>query len=846
MSIFGVDLGTACARAAVCDPAGPHLLVFSDGSPALPAVVAFGAGAVRLGHAAVEKAAIHPEVTVRGVKRLLGRAAADPIVASIARFATYRVEPRADGALAISVDGTLRDPEDVAAALFAHLAAVAAEQDGARPAAAVLSAPPWFGARQRQALVEAARRAGLEVPQILGEGAAIALSLALAEPTQRRVAIADVGAGGVTVTIAETGPDRVVVLGCAGDAAGGGDDVDRGLLASVLAGLHQRWGDFPDLPATNELLRQTCERIKRDLDEVSDVRAIIPFLPVGRRGLRKEEIRFDRAHLEVLLGDTRARVEAAGRAALAQAALGPDQLAAVYAGGGFAHAPGVRAAIERVLGKISSRHHEPDGAVALGAALQAGMLAGLVTAIPVVDARAGTVPPPPLPASIPPAEVRTAPPPAHGSEPSPTPLAAPAAPRAPTFPYAAPVPRPPSSTPRAAPVPHPPSSAPPAAAAPRPPSSAPRAARNPTPPARPPSASRPDGTGPHPALDVASVTEAYREAERHGDVRALEAALDGYAAERIAAGDPQALFDAITHLATSFEAAEGPAAAAVTERELTRAMLPRARLEALFHRLGEITLPASTARALARALSLLGEPSPYDLARTAYWSGRPALRDALLPYLVEAGAGHEGALGKILRDGDLDHALAALRRLVELATVPARAALEAALDSALVEVRVAAAAHLPEIQPDKVRADLTRVLADPDPELRLRALHAIARHGLIAAGPILVRRIHEGLGAAPLPERKALLETLAALNPRRAEGLALDLLAETHLLPSHDVDETRLIAVELLGALGGPEALPALRHLAARRWLTGAAVREAAAAAIDAINARHPPPAGPP
>jgi hypothetical protein len=109
-----------------------------------------------------------------------------------------------------------------------------------------------------------------------------------------------------------------------------------------------------------------------------------------------------------------------------------------------------------------------------------------------------------------------------------------------------------------------------------------------------------------------------------------------------------------------------------------------------------------------------------------------------------------------------------------------------------------------------------------------------------------VRRIHEGLAAAPLPERKALLETLAALNPRRAEGLALDLLAETHLIPSHDVDETRLIAVELLGALGGPEALPALRHLAAKRWLTGAAVREAAAAAIDAINARHPPPAGHP
>ena len=1034
-----MDLGTAYARAAVPTDHGPRLLQLEDGSPALPAVVAYTSGSVRVGHAAVEKAAMHPGSSVRGVKRILGRAADDPVVVSIAAYASYGVAARAGGGLSLSVDGELREPEDVAAAILAHLADAAAALTGARPGAAVLTAPHHAGGRQRRALAEAARRAGLASAQIMSEGTAIALSLAGVERAQRRVAIADVGAGGIAVSVAETGPARVVLLGCAGEPAGGGDDIDRGLLAAVLEDLHGRWGDFPDPPAIHEMLRQTCEAMKRDLDELAEVRAVIPFLPVGRRGLRNAEIRVARARFEAILDDTRARVEAAARAALGQAQISPTELAGVYAAGGLAQVPGVRAAVERALGRITSRHHDPEGAAALGAAIHASMLEGAIEAIPIVDVQPGAAPSP----SIPPVSVRTpppsirrasappscasAPPPRTGAPPGPEPQATEelrlevasllasvragavtdagggkpaqrivrvnetldaddlvdperraevtqrlhgiwnqlglallsarqyrwdhpltvrhveaalheieraveAAPRSVRFevaptcfahdgeavwkPDRAPLDCVPRqlfadglravqwkpglcagelqaflgvlleaasgfatdedavtalwdrrltrivhlavdacveaeaalferdredlvveltracdvdlegtvgsvAAGRREEVDHAVAAALPEAAL------------------RELSARAEVGPEVYAARGLGAFPEAYREAERHGDVELLRAALQGFVEGRVAAGDPDALFGTLARLADAFEAHEGVAAAAAAERELTRAMLPPGLLAGLFQRLGEAPVTPGTARALSRALSLAGDPASYDAARAAYWAGPGALREALLPYLLEAGAGHEGALGKLVRDGDVAHALAALGRLAEIGTAPARAAIHEAFASAHVELRIAAVTHLPEAAAETVRAELTKLLEDPEPAVRLRVLSVIGELHAVAAGPLLVRRVHDGaLGKLPVPERRLLLQTLAQLSPRRAEVIAVELLGETHLIPSHALDDTRVIAAEVLGAVGGPDALDALRQTARRRWLNTAAVRDAAAAAAQAVAAR--------
>ena len=138
-----------------------------------------------------------------------------------------------------------------------------------------------------------------------------------------------------------------------------------------------------------------------------------------------------------------------------------------------------------------------------------------------------------------------------------------------------------------------------------------------------------------------------------------------------------------------------------------------------------------------------------------------------------------------------------------------------------------------------MRAELTRLLEDPEPAVRLRALSVVGKLHATAAGPLLVRRIQSpAMAALPLAERRLLLGTLAELSPRRAEAVALALLGDAHLLPSHALDDTRVVAAEVLGAVGGPEALAALARTAGRRWLNAAAVREAAAQAAQAAATR--------
>jgi hypothetical protein len=1038
MAILGVDLGTAFARAAVSSERGPRLLSLPDGSPNLPAVVAYSKGAPRVGQAAVEKAAIHPELTVRGVKRLLGREAADPLVAAIARFAPYGVIPRDGEGLALVVDGERREAEDVAAAILAQLATLAEESTGVRPEAAVLTTPHWFGARQRRALDEAARRAGLSARQIVSEGTAIAISLA--GPEQRRIAVADVGAGGVTVSIAETGAARVVLLGCAGDPAGGGDDIDRGILAAALEGIRRRWGDFPDQPALHEMLRQTCEGLKRDLGEMNEVRAVIPFLPVGPRGLRHEEIRLDRAHFAPLLEDTRARVERAVHEALAQAQMPASALALVVAAGGLSRVREVRAAIERSLGPITAKRFDPDAAVALGAAMHGAMMEGSAPSIPVVDVHLATLPPPPMPPSIPPAQVRTAPPAARSSAPpaqrsSVPPASSASAPPAEEEPSeelrltvasllasvraGAVTELAPARTRRLVRVNEPMDADDlegsekraemaqrltaiwnqlgltmlaarqyrwdhqltkrqlgaalreiEAALA-----AAPHGVRfdvtstcfaydrkavwkpDKAPLGRVPQQLFSDGlravqwkagidaaeltrfltvlitvaagtdedavsalweqrlsrvahlavdafveadsghvdreredliaeltraggvdleatlgtlwegrresvehaaalTLPTALIDdlsrraavpeevlrarqLAAFPAAKREAERYGDMELLHAALRAYADERVARGDLEEMFATVADLAAAFEAEEGAGAAAVAERDLTRVMLPRPALMALFQRLGDAPLEEAGARSLARALSLAGDATLYDEARSAYWAGDGAVREALLPYLLEASAGHEGALGRIVRDASEPHGLAALKRLTEMNTVPARAALHEAFESPHLTIRIAAITHLPEASAETVRAELTRLLEDPEPAVRLRALSVVGQLHAAAAGPLLVRRIQgPAMATLPLAERRLLLTTLAQLSPRRAEAVALALLGESHLLPSQAIDDTRIIAAEVLGGVGGPEAMAALLRTAQRRWLNTTGVRDAAAQAAQAVATR--------
>lgn len=412
MTALGVDLGTGSVRAAFLRDSEPQLLQFPDGSNSIPAVVSFSKGEWRVGRPALSRAMMQPERTVRGVKWFLGRALNDPVIAYLRERLPFGIEDAADHTLRLRLGDDLHRPEDLAAALLAHLLDIAEQVSGERPDTVVLTSPYWYGPRQRKALAEAAACVGLTALQVISDATATSLSLTGIENRQRVVGVVDVGAGGLTASVLEVGPHRVQLLSSAGDPVGGGEDVDHKMVRAALKGLRKRHGEFEVQPAIYEMLRQICETAKGDLAQTSNLRIVIPFLPVGP-GIHNQQMNLDRDSVELLLRDTVSRIGTACTEAMKQAGKQRGELESVYATGGLSRLQSVRARITEVMGDIASRMLDPDGSVALGAARQAGMLSGAIDGIPVIDVQTTASMAPPRTtsgASIPPLRVHSIPP----------------------------------------------------------------------------------------------------------------------------------------------------------------------------------------------------------------------------------------------------------------------------------------------------------------------------------------------------------------------------------------------------------------------------------------------------
>jgi actin-like ATPase involved in cell morphogenesis len=410
MYALGIDLGTATLRAATCAGRAPEMVVMPDGSTGMPAVVSFGVTPPRTGRRAASRAVTHPAVTVRAVKRLLGRSPDDPVLAALGPRLPFGVLGTPAG-MRLVLGEEQWAPEDVTAALFAELARTVSEARGGPPASTVLTVPYWFGPRQREALSAAAKKAGLGAAQIFSEASATGLSLLDAAPSQRLVAIVDAGASGSSVSLVELGPNRLRLVSAAGDPLGGGDDVDWRLSRIVLRGLRSKLGELADDRGVDELLRVACEGVKHRAGTSGDIAGTVPFLPIGP-GLTNQAFSVASKTLDISMKDSVQRLVTACRAMLEQGGVTTHDLAAIYVTGGLGNMPHVRAAVERTLGPIASRRLDPDGAVALGAATQAAMAIGLAEGVPVLDVRTersvvppssatSTMPPPRLSSMIP-------------------------------------------------------------------------------------------------------------------------------------------------------------------------------------------------------------------------------------------------------------------------------------------------------------------------------------------------------------------------------------------------------------------------------------------------------------
>jgi actin-like ATPase involved in cell morphogenesis len=345
---IGIDLGTAHVRAAAVVAGVPTFIQDAGGATAIPAVVSLQDDGIRVGAAAVRRAALHPQGLVRGIKRVLGHA--DVLV------------------------GNERLPvRKVVVCLLDHLLRLAAEQLGSRPECAVVTVPAWFRPGARAALTDAVEVAGLHVQRVILEPTAAAVALQSHAQAQARVAVVDAGAGGVTAALLSVGPGRIDLLAAVGDDRAGGEAVDAVLTNEIWKDLSLESSGFSSGDPRHELLRQSLERLKRDMLSVGMSNA--PAFYLHDKDGTPVTLSLSRTRLDVALGDTLDRMDACCREALTRAGLHTGEVDALILAGGMVRIQSVRERIERVMGRKAMPGLDPDEVATVGAALLADALA---------------------------------------------------------------------------------------------------------------------------------------------------------------------------------------------------------------------------------------------------------------------------------------------------------------------------------------------------------------------------------------------------------------------------------------------------------------------------------------
>jgi serine/threonine protein kinase len=342
---------------------------------------------------------------------------------------------------------------------------------------------------------------------------------------------------------------------------------------------------------------------------------------------------------------------------------------------------------------------------------------------------------------------------------------------------------------------------------------------------------------------------AYVEVERRGDAAAVQESLKEWTADQVKLHAVQRVFEVHQAMAAAFGAQTDPETAKRIELETAKLMFPVETLRAVMTDIAAerwtndgvpLEAPRELVRGLSRALELLASDAVFALALECLDSSRSSsLKEVLVPYVRRWAHGQESALAAMLPTAGPDLGKTIIELLVELKTPAALQGVESALLNPNLEVKLAALAHTGESIGDRARDEITNLLDSPDVQVRLRTLDLVGQMSVVAAGPVLVRRIQSDVfHDLSVDERRRWLSTVSTLKASRGESIAIELLSKRKLLASDAAEESRVLAAEHLATADSPEALEALETASKQRWGTSAHVREAATRALEIIRAR--------
>ena len=385
--IIGIDLGTTNSCVAVMEAGDAKVITNPDGGRTTPSIVAVSESGERLvGQIAKRQAITNPENTVFGVKRLIGRKFDSAEVQKDIKILPYKIKKAENGDVRIDLRGKLNSPAEISSYILSYIKKYAEEYLGEPVTDAVITVPAYFNDSQRQSTKDAGKIAGLNVLRIINEPTAASLAYGLDKRKEEKIAVFDLGGGTFDISVLEIGEGVFEVKATNGDTHLGGEDFDLRLIDYLADEFKKDQGiDLRSDKMALQRLKEAAEKAKMELSSAMETDVNLPFITADASGPKHLNVKITRAKLENLVSNLLDKLDGPCRTALKDAGLSASEINEVILVGGMTRMPAVQERVKKLFGKEPNRSVNPDEVVAVGAAIQGGVLKGDVKDVLLLD-----------------------------------------------------------------------------------------------------------------------------------------------------------------------------------------------------------------------------------------------------------------------------------------------------------------------------------------------------------------------------------------------------------------------------------------------------------------------------